>query len=93
MGMLLAPFHYSKGSLGCDDLPELPMTTELSISTIEKLNNKCHLLPSIKEGCFSSDEQMDIESTLKFYFGTLLHSCAAKVNGELYVVGRSPTLA
>ena len=89
---LLAAFHYSKGSLGHDELLELPMMIQLSISTVEELSNKCRLLPCIKESCFSSDEHMDIESTLKFYFGaeyirTLLlykYSCDAQVNGELY---------
>ena len=57
---LLAPFHYSKGSLGHDELPELPMMIQLSISTVEELSNKCRLLPCSKESCFSSNEHMDI---------------------------------
>ena len=91
LDLLLSPL-YSKGSLKYDELPELPILINISVSNIEELNDKCRLLPCIKESCLSSDEHGDIESTLKFYFGneyirTLLlykYSCAAQLNGEMY---------
>lgn len=90
--MLLSPFHFSKGSLKQDEMPELPLLMRLSISNVGEISNKCQLLPCIKESCLSSEEQMDVETTLKFYFGadyarTLLlckYSSAARFNGELY---------
>lgn len=59
---------------------------------MEEICTECQLLPLIKESCLSSDEQVDVETTLKYYFGvdcvrTLLlykYSSAARFNGELY---------
>ena len=89
---LLAPFHFSKGSLRDNDLPELPVLTQLSIFNVEDLNKMCRLPPWVKESCLSSDEHMDVENTLKVYFGSgyirtpLLHkhSSAVHFNGDLY---------
>ena len=90
--MLLSPFHFSKGSLRYDELPEIPVLTQISICNVEEFSEQCRLLPCVKESCFLSDEHMDIETTLKHYFGSdyvrtlLLHkySYAAQFNGELY---------
>ena len=89
--VLLSPFHFSKGSLRHDELPEIPVLTQISICNVEEFSEKCRLLPCIKESCLPSDEHMDIERTLKHYFGSdyvrtlLLHkySYAAQFNGEL----------
>ena len=95
--MLLSPFHFSKGSLCHDELPEIPVLTQLSMINVEDLSKKCCLLPCIKESCIkesclTADEHNEIESTLKCYFGTeycrtlLLYkySSAVKFNGEMY---------
>lgn len=89
---LLSPFNFSKGSLRDNELPELPLLTQFSISNVEEFSDKCQLLPCVKECCLSSDEHMDVESTLRFYFGSdyvrtmLLHkySFAVQFNGQLY---------
>ena len=86
--MLLSPFNVSKGSNKHDELPEIPFLQELSVSNVES----CCLLPSIKEGCLSSEEQEEIDLALKSYLSSsyersllLSHySSAVKYNGEMY---------
>ena len=64
----------------------------LELSNVEYLTESCFLLPSIKESCFSSEEQEEVDTTLKFYFNssyerTLLlcqYLSAIKYNGEMY---------
>ena len=85
-------FTFQRDPYRYDNLPELPMPPLISVCNIQDLSDKCRLLLCIKDSCLSSDEHLDIESTLKFYLSTeyvrtlLLYkySCAAHFNGELY---------
>ena len=92
MNKLLNPFMASKGSLKHQELPELPLLPELSLSNVKAIGELCKLVPPIKESCLNADEHAAIELTLKEVFGsayqrTLLmysYSSAAYINGELY---------
>ena len=69
VGKLLSPCFSSKGSLRHDQLPEVPFIGKISTTNIIEFECRCWLLPSIKESCLSSEEHLDIEATLKTYFG------------------------
>ena len=38
--MLLSPFHFSKGSLRYDELPQIPVLTQISICNVEEFSEK-----------------------------------------------------
>ena len=57
------------------------------MSDVELLNESCSLLPSIKEGCLSSEEQEEVDQALKVCFNSnyerMLVMCQYS-NGEMY---------
>ena len=89
---LLKPFLVSKGSLRYEELPELPLVSDISPSTIDFINQSCKLVSPIKEDCLNSDEHEAIDSLLKEILGntykrTMLLYCwssAAYIGGALY---------
>lgn len=89
---LFRAFVNSKGSLKHPQIPEMPLLSPLSVSTIEAHCESCRLVPPIKEACLNSDEHRLIENTLRHCFGDiyvrtmLLHkySRAAYFWGDLY---------
>ena len=89
---LLKPFLVSKGSLRYEELPELPLVSDISPSTIDFINQSCKLVSPIKEDCLNSDEHGAIDSLLKEILGntykrTMLLYCwssAAYIGGALY---------
>ena len=89
---LLNPFLVSKGSLRYEELPELPLVSDISVSNIDFINQSCKLVPPIKEGCLNSDEHAAIDSLLKELLGntykrTMVLYCrssAAYIGGALY---------
>ena len=66
---LLKPFLVSKGSLRYEELPELPLVSDISPSTIDFINQSCKLVSPIKEDCLISDEHEAIDSLLKEILG------------------------
>lgn len=89
---LFNPFLTSKGSLKHQELPELPLLSELSLSNVETINKSCKLIPPVREGCLDGFKHAAIELKCKEAFGcayqrTLLihsYSSAAYIGGELY---------
>ena len=81
-----------KGSLKYEHIPELPCPTSLSLQNLDFVNDRCRLVPLIKQGCLSATEHSLIESTLRSCFGerytrTLLlckYSRCVQFCGEFY---------
>ena len=84
--------HGVKGSLKHERIPEMPCPSFLTVANLEYVNNRCRLIPPIKQGCLSSEEHTLVEDTLKIYFGekyvrTLLlckYSRCIQFCGEFY---------
>lgn len=89
---LLKQFLSSKGSLRYEELPKLPLASDISLSSFDLINQSCKLIPPVKEACLSADEHAIIDSLLKEIFGNaykrtmlLCHwSSAAYISGDLY---------
>ena len=89
---LFEPFAHRSGSLHHEELPDLPLSCDLTLSNVVKFSDVCHFVPPIKEGCLDKDEHTHIENNLKLCFGTaykrtlLLYrqSRAIRYNGELH---------
>lgn len=89
---LFQPFLRSKGSLKYEDIPELPLLSPLTVSSIKNHFETCKLVPPVKEACLNSDEHRLIETTLKVCFSDayertmLIHkySRAMYFGGDLY---------
>ena len=89
---LLYPFFMLKGSLKHQELPELPLLTEPSVSNFVNNSQSYKLIPPITEGYLNPDEYAAIEQLMKDILGiayqrTLLlyqYSSAAYIGGELY---------
>ena len=80
---ILSPFHFLKGSVRYDELPEIPVLTQISICNVEEFSEKCRLLPCIKESCFLSDEHYGFRNT----FETLLwfRLCMYFASSQIYL--------
>ena len=61
---LFEPFAHRSGSLHHEELPDLPLSCDLTLS-----NDVCHFVPPIKEGCLDKDEHTHIENNLKLLSG------------------------
>lgn len=53
---LFEPFAHRSGSLHHEELPELPLSCDLTLSNVVKFSDVCHFVPPIKEGCLDKDE-------------------------------------
>ena len=89
---LLHPYQCLQGSLKYEQIPELPLKSQLSSENASSYSEYCSLIPPVREGCLQSDEVASIEKTLRSYFGDSLvqilvihaYSKAVVFRGTLY---------